>query len=489
MIPSGSIESFLMAQAFGGGGRLKSFYGDGSDGAFNPSAILQGSAAPNGGNVSNLFDANPATAFTTDTLPSAATQVILTIDLTDYGYVSRIDLFGAATSVGTRTLTLWRSDDGETWTQQGVGQSTNTTPGVKSWTAINAAYRYWQIRLASGGSNCTLTVTGMSINTNDEAVPWRILLPSDLHVGLVVKQYTTITLPAGYEMTTVNPCRGLVIYCQGNATINGKIDMSRKAGLSTGDIPPLPILRVDGGGGKEFERYLQLMSDLMGLRGGAGGNGGGSAPQLGGTGGPGRVCAGGFGGGGGGGQHGASIPHPGGGGGPAVPRSAMNTAPLIPYNGSGAPGEAAGSSATATAGGGGACNGGGGGGGGSAFTLGANVTATAGTAGDYAGGYVCLISGGNVTIGSSGALQADGGAGGRGGDSAAASGTRSGGGGGGGAGGGVVVVLYRGTYSNSGSISVAGGAGGIGGAGAGTGNQPGGNGTPGAPGTIYTQKV
>ena len=37
----------------------------------------------------------------------------------------------------------------------------------------------------------------------------------------VVKQFSSLTLPVGYSMTVENPCQGLIIYCQGNAVING----------------------------------------------------------------------------------------------------------------------------------------------------------------------------------------------------------------------------------------------------------------------------
>lgn len=68
-----------------------------------------------------------------------------------------------------------------------------------------------------------------------------------------------------------------------------------------------------------------------------------------------------------------------------------------------------------------------------------------------------IIAGGNVSIGSSGLITANGGNGANGGN---AFGTAGGGGGGGGAGGGIVAICHGGTYSNSGSITVNGGAGG-----------------------------
>jgi hypothetical protein len=43
---------------------------------------------------------------------------------------------------------------------------------------------------------------------------------------MVVKQYTSITIDAGDTVTTDQPCRGMFIFCQGNMTVNGTLSMS-----------------------------------------------------------------------------------------------------------------------------------------------------------------------------------------------------------------------------------------------------------------------
>ena len=42
----------------------------------------------------------------------------------------------------------------------------------------------------------------------------------------VVKQYNSVTINTGDTVTVDQPCRGLVIYCKGNMTVNGTLSMS-----------------------------------------------------------------------------------------------------------------------------------------------------------------------------------------------------------------------------------------------------------------------
>lgn len=48
----------------------------------------------------------------------------------------------------------------------------------------------------------------------------------------VVLQYSSLTVNTGHILTVDQPCRGLVIYVNGNCTINGTISMSQKGGKS-----------------------------------------------------------------------------------------------------------------------------------------------------------------------------------------------------------------------------------------------------------------
>ena len=45
---------------------------------------------------------------------------------------------------------------------------------------------------------------------------------------MVVKQYTSLTIGAGNTLTTDQPCRGLLIYVQGNCTISGILSMTAR---------------------------------------------------------------------------------------------------------------------------------------------------------------------------------------------------------------------------------------------------------------------
>lgn len=49
---------------------------------------------------------------------------------------------------------------------------------------------------------------------------------------MVIKQYSQLTISAGHTMTVNQPCRGLFIYVSGNCTIDGTLSMTKKGGLS-----------------------------------------------------------------------------------------------------------------------------------------------------------------------------------------------------------------------------------------------------------------
>jgi len=53
---------------------------------------------------------------------------------------------------------------------------------------------------------------------------------------MVVKQYTSMTINAGDTVTTDQPCRGLLIYVQGNCTINGTLSMKGRGALANPTI-------------------------------------------------------------------------------------------------------------------------------------------------------------------------------------------------------------------------------------------------------------
>ena len=276
----------------------------------------------------------------------------------------------------------------------------------------------------------------------------------------VVKNFQNLTINSGILFTPLRACRGLIIYCTGNLTVNGTISMTGKGG-GVGSKIASPIgyatstdsrydlvdatlyfnnfsSSVAGGygipthwnwapsGSAWFNNYKIRIPLSGSVGGGAGGIGPGGSAVVGsagifccGGGGGGGSAAGGPGAGGAGGS--GTIFAGGGGGGGAQPNSSATSATLE-AGGAGTPGS----------GGGGAGNPAG-----SGFTSG----------GIGVGGLLILIVRGSVTI--NGTISNNG-----------ATGGSPGGGGGGGSGGGRIMIIYGGTYINGGTVVANGGAGG-----------------------------
>ena len=323
----------------------------------------------------------------------------------------------------------------------------------------------------------------------------------------VIADYSSFTLNENHTLTTQNPCRCLIIRSWGDIVIDGEINLDKKGGFG--------------------DRYLTLggvQYDLMGGDGGNGGNGG-DGGGLGGDGGSGgsisanENCAGGRrggGGGGGGASHpsGSGMSDYGANGGPKNTKSDPGAAggssgyyapgqthdqATAGTRGSGGGGGAGGfgpSGYTAVGGdGGSSINGGAAGGGGAACITGyTNRFADSGfpSIGEYGGGALVLIAGGNIVI--DGQILARGGKGGNGGDGdgggASGSGAGAGGGGGGGGqGGGRVIILRRGSYTLNGAIVLTGGAGGSGGAPGSAGGSAGSAGSSGGMGSVQAVQI
>lgn len=340
--------------------------------------------------------------------------------------------------------------------------------------------------------------------------------------GYCIKQFKSVKINVGHTVTVNNACRGLIFLVQGDCIIEGTLDMSKKGGLSTTDIP-IPVLAPFLVGTGLKGSVMQFPTSL--LLGGVGGNGG-QAPTAGApsapTAGIKRLCAGGFGAGGQGG-YGVTAPYANGGSVTASDFTTVSnganrgvhistygynaqlTQPASGTNGAGGGGAAQASSnsnynQTATAYGGYGGNrlvaGGGGGGHAVCDVSGQDMAVTAGNggAGEYGGGFIALIVKGNLTIASGGYIKANGGNGGAGGNAAAYSyggndGVAGyGGSGGGGAGGGVIVLMHKGSFTNNGIVQANGGSGGAGGAKAG-GHPSATNGNPGQSGGVGTTTV
>jgi hypothetical protein len=318
-------------------------------------------------------------------------------------------------------------------------------------------------------------------------------LNNTLYGDVIVKNYKSLTINSGILFSPLNPCRGLLIYCTGDLTVNGTISMTGKGGgLGTKIAAPLGFAAATEGrydlvdasfyvnnmsssayrttgrgtgiplhwnwapsGSTWFSNYKIRIPLSGSVAGGAGGVLTAPTPAVAGTAGPAGVgCCGGGGGGGAfgpntntAGSGGRGTIFAGGGGGAGSPA------------GGSVPGRfESGGTGTATAGAGGAGNPPG-------------VLATGG-----AGGLVILFVRGNVTI--NGSITSNGSAGGNApspGPAAAQSGA------GGGSGGGRVMIIYGGTYTNSGTITVTGGA-------AGTTVSGGAAGSGGA-GTTFIKKI
>lgn len=283
-----------------------------------------------------------------------------------------------------------------------------------------------------------------------------------------IKQFTSINwVPGSPETLTVDePCRGLILFVDGNVTIgeNATISMAKMGSV----MPANPSELIDLYGDSAQMRHI--VNTLKTLRGGTGGDGGPKREYSGngGTGGIGRICQGGIGGGGGGGTnyHGSYLGQNGG---------SVVYPEMLPGPG-GNPVK-------------GGVNGGGGGcnynsveimdldGGGNAFGAGGGgATADRGTRagdGEHTGGFILIIAKGSVSI--AGILDVTGGKGGNAGTGCSYRGT-----GGGGSGGGVAAVFARGAIDTTAAVkTLTGGAGGSGAS----------SGTAGGDGTYYEEQL
>ena len=282
---------------------------------------------------------------------------------------------------------------------------------------------------------------------------------------VVVKQFSSLTINAGDTVTTANRCRGLVIYVEGDATINGTLTMTarganvdpalpnsipasgiRLARRKSGgpDAVPHSDLGGEGAGGvgptwkaveeAAAEIYPHTLSDgMIYVVARSGGIGGGRR---------GGSAAAGF-----SGNRGLNGTGGGGGGANDDPGTSGAGATGTCYSGGSGgganhdgPGGAANAGANGGAGGApsGLSNGGGAG------------NPSAANAETGTGGLLVIFVRGKLTVGSGGRVSSNGSAGG---DSFTA---------GGGSGGGRVIVLYGGEFLKQGVIEASGGKGGTG---------------------------
>jgi hypothetical protein len=291
------------------------------------------------------------------------------------------------------------------------------------------------------------------------------------HGDVIVKNYNNLTINSGVLFSPLRACRGMIIYCTGNLTVNGTISMTGKGGGVANSIAaPLGIATSTDSRYDLVDATLYFNNFSSSASGGRGipthwnwapsgsvwfSNYKIRVPLSGSVAGGGIATAGTAGifccGGGGGGASGQS-------GGPAVGSSGGSGGRGTIFAGGGG-GGGGGTSASAGgngiferggAGGSGAPNSNGGGGAGNPAGPASPGTGTAGV-----GGLLILIVKGNVTV--NGTISSNGGAGGSGNPN-----PFGGAGGGGGSGGGRIIITYGGTYTNVGTVVTNGGNGGAG---------------------------
>lgn len=273
-------------------------------------------------------------------------------------------------------------------------------------------------------------------------------------MGMIVKNFESLTISQGVKVGAGNRNCGMIVRVQGNCTIHGTL---------ANKMAPKTLLDSDG---VDFSMWPITLLSGTGGAGGAGGNGSkqyaSSSPSSGGAGMPGRFYGGGYSGGGGG-----SGSSPGGAGGSAA---GITTATQL-FVGGATPTSNYGKN-PGTYGGGGSCytsfanagpaGGSGPGGAGGACSTGNDPGSSygaSGGAGNYGGGVIILLVGGDLTI--TGSIDCSGCKGGTGGWGSTWNTDLAGflaGGPGGGGGGGRIFICYRGEYNNTGTLNVNGGA-------------------------------
>lgn len=293
----------------------------------------------------------------------------------------------------------------------------------------------------------SITIQDNSNNLGDVTLTSNTNIPSIIDGPIVTAIYNSLTINNGVTLTTATRCRGLRVIVMGDCLINGTLSMTgRGANYSPPWQTDYPITDENGnilaylprygspgaptkwcGGGTN---YVKGDNGQAGVNGGCGGGGGGGAYAItyyAGGGGRGGQFSGGAGGGGCGGNNNTGnygIPgcNEGGQGGVAYAGGRSDGTAYYAAGGAGNPG-------------------------GDGFY--GNST----WCGRYdgTGGILILIVYGNLIVGSTGIISADG--------SPAHPGSSVCLGGGGGSGGGSVNVFYRGDLTNNGSIRANGGLG------------------------------
>ena len=300
---------------------------------------------------------------------------------------------------------------------------------------------------------------------------------------MVVKQYTSAIIDSGDTVTTDQPCRGLFILVKGDLTVNGTLTMSARGAFAnpttsggsdsnTVDSNGLRFPFITSGGSDSLTAAATLLNGCgtearsvianfptlssdgtvisISRDGGAGGAEASAFSSAGSTaGGTGGTATNGTGGGGAGKAYYYAKSKPGakggcfgGGSGSGAIRSFSNvgnntnSSTPVDYGGAGGQGQYFGQFNNVCGGGAGNPAGG------------SQGTSTGGTNGT--GGVIILVVAGNVTIGASGKILANGTPGGT--DQSNTNDME-----GGASGGGRIIIAHTGTYTNNGTVQAVGG--------------------------------
>jgi len=327
------------------------------------------------------------------------------------------------------------------------GNTSNAINSAGKLLSLSAQGNYW-----GTGADGSVTISGNTSLTVPNT--------SGSYDGdMVIKHYTDLTINSGQTLTTAQPCRGLMIFCTGNCTINGTISMRERgpyanptsAGgsdskivnangiqigyIKTGATESLPSVDLSGCGTAATGIQSNFPVGGTGVIFNVARQGAPGGDSVGGSGTQGNdasAVSGKTGGGGSGGSHDSGNSGAGsygtcwgGGSGGGGSRTGSATAATA-FSG---PGGNAGS-ATGCSGGAGNPNGN--------NNSGATNSGETGT-----GGAVWLFVKGNLTIGGSGEINCTG-----------SKGNTATEGGGGNSGSGAILIAYGGTLSNSGSVNV-----------------------------------
>lgn len=307
-------------------------------------------------------------------------------------------------------------------------------------------------RLYSGSSTGNLSYFGTGLDGALTVSASATVGTGNDDSAVLVSNYTTLTVNSGQSLSPAGRRRAWIIYVQGDCVVNGYITMASGASAVASQVEFIRDTPDSIVGINNLNKTVQFVCPATGATGGAGrttdapGNAG-SAGTNGQTGGGGAGGAAGEGSSGSGGTGTAFSGGPGGGAGNSGSAGTAGGA-------NGGAGGAGGQTGIRAAGGGAGNPGGIGGIGG--------IAGASGT-----GGTVALIVGGNLTIGASAIISANGSRGGT-----AISGPYPSSGGG--SGGGRVIILYAGTVTNNGTTQANGGLGGV------SGYEPGGAGGAGS---------